>query len=189
MSDRSHRHAERYDPVAALAWRLRFGEIDRERVAYAAALGHPVALQVVEPAELPADPRERTEPGVRLLSHVEAVRWAADLAAVVVRAATHGDDLRPANAIAAARAWADCPCEEHRQAATQAATEAVELAEAAWAARDAAAAEAAAWTAAAATAVPAMREASAAWASAAAVRSGVVNWHEVFADLANRLLA
>jgi len=227
VSDRAYRRTERYDPVAALAWRLRFGEIDPMRVAYAAALGHPVALQVVEPAELPADPRSRVELGVGQLSYVAAVRWAADLAETAVVRATHGDDLRPASAIAAARAWADCPCREHAitagralEAATDAMREASVASIAAWEAADtgteeeieesvaaarawwaeqtaARLAQTAARLAASSTGAPRDRRIpglprTVAWLAEAldsANQSGALTWPEVFAGLANRLLA
>ena len=199
MTDTALRQAHRADPVAALAWRLRTDAITHERVAYAATLGHETALQVVEPAKLPRGPRTRTQCGAVLLSPIEAVRWATDLAELAVdRAWTDASDTRPADAIAAARAWADCPCEEH-------VTRVRVAAHAAWSvnisrsARAAAEAAARAGFAAFATAVPAEATATkkkkkmaattaVMWAADAAVKSGAITWDEVFASLAERLV-
>ena len=139
MSDARTRTLERSDTASAalLAARLRAGEVSRERVAYAAALGHPVALAVVEPSALPGTHRAQAERGCEILGHVGLVRWACDLEEAALAEHWRSDDTRPAEAIAAARAWAECPCEEHQEAA-RAATRA------AWAAGEAEA-EAAAW--------------------------------------------
>jgi len=76
MSDRIIRSAEQADPIIALAWRLRTDEIDPKRVAYAAALGHPVALQVMEPAWLPDSQLQRVEKCLRLMDTLEITRFA-----------------------------------------------------------------------------------------------------------------
>jgi hypothetical protein len=190
MSDLALRRAEReHDVVNVLAARIRCAEISPDRVAYAAALGHPAALLIAEPAELPAEPRERSARGARLLGHVETVRWACDLAERAVDHAWTTFDPRPADAIAAARRWADCPCEEHRQDAEAAWTSA-EAALPVWPERMAV--EVVLATMAAAEAAEAGVPTWAAWAAAEAaenaVLSGAMTRPEVFHDLAERLL-
>ncbi len=64
--------------------------------------------------------------------------------------AEHPGDLRPRTAVEAARAWAACPCEDHRRAAAYAAYAYAAYASASAAAYAAAAAAHAAYTAAAA---------------------------------------
>ena len=166
------------DPTALLAARLRAGDVSPERVALAAALGHAAALELSDPAALPGDPRKRAQAACEALGKVESVRWACDLAdRALAHAWTDSSDPRPAKAVAAARAWADCPCEAHRAAAARGARATLEPAPAATAA-----AVATAW------AVWTVWEVWAAWAGRDAVRSGAVTWPEAHAMLAERLL-
>jgi hypothetical protein len=67
-----------------------------------------------------------TEPliSVPLLDGIDRrtlVAWAADCAESTLRQfeGQYPDDGRPRAAVAAARAWSDCPCEEHRLAASE----------------------------------------------------------------------
>ena len=129
--------------TGSLRQRIRAGELDERRVQLAAWLGYEPALQAAEPVgpEAPAwaadwSPARRVLRWGGVLTHVEIVTLSCDFAERLPQ-----EDAGRA-AIAAARAWAACPCEEHRQAAKAAA-------EAAWAA----AASGAAWAAAVAEAV------------------------------------
>jgi hypothetical protein len=188
MSDQAMRLAERVDPAAALAWRIRCAEIAPERLAYAAALGHPTALQVAEPAELNAHWRTRCELGASLLRKVEAVRWGLDLAERAMTKAGEDatNDPRFAQGITAANAWVDCPCEEHRIAAWEASLKVRLGAQSSknptvWVAE---------WAVKAAGTVDGTWAVM--WATRAvnrAVESGVVTYPVVLEDLAERLLA
>jgi len=197
MSDLSMRRAEHSDSVTTLICRLCLGQIAPERVAYAAALSNPVALALIEPAELPADPRERSAYAARPLSHIEAVRWAADLAELAIKHAWDTNyDQRPAEAIAATRRWAGCPCEHHRAAVVMARASVMDLSSTSWPSLSVTS-----WAAVYATALTAVWAADAAawaavwatkgagWVAQAAVRSGAITWDGIYIDLADRLVA
>jgi len=194
MTDVALRRAERTDPVDALAWRLRHGEISMERVAYAAALGHRIALQVVEPAKLLEDKRNQVEQGAALLGSVKATRWVCDLAeCAIAHAWIDVSDHRPAEAIAAARAWADCPCEEHARMARTArgGAEAAAISISSLLARGPKDVWEAAWAAAAAAATAIHKAAwmvETAWTVEKAIRAGAITWDDALDDLAERLM-
>ena len=147
----------RAQPTAFLRQRIRSGELDERRVQLAAWLGYEPALQAAEPVgpeDVPSwaadwSPAHRVLRWGGALTHVEIVTLACDFAERVPQ-----EDAGRA-AIAAARAWASCPCEEHRQAAkaAEAAASAVIAADTA-AAVIAAAAASAAVAASAATGSP-----------------------------------
>jgi hypothetical protein len=127
----------------------------------------------------------------RLLSRTDRVRWAADCAEHV-----QPDDPLPESiaAIAAARAWADRPCEETYAAAAAAAYVAARAAAAAAAAADRAAAAAAdraaaAADAAAAAAAAAYAHAAYAHADAAAAAAAYADEHRWQLRRAARYLA
>ena len=124
MSDEKLRELERRwketggveDEAAFLLERVRTGELTQERVAYAAALGHEPALRTgFEVAKLPASWKEQAIAGAELLSRLEAVLWACEVAELALRQHWDVDDDRPARAIAAAREWVMCPCEAHAE--------------------------------------------------------------------------
>jgi len=187
MSDVALRRAQRDDPITTLAWRLRTDAITHERVACAAMLGHESALQVAESVELAATPRLAAKRGAKLLGQVEAVRWAADVAEQAVeRVWTNVSDRRPAEAIAAARAWMDCPCENHAKRAAAAVYAATEDAE--YATTRSGDTERSAASVASAASVPSWAG-TASWAVYWAVCAGAITWDEALADLAERLLA
>jgi hypothetical protein len=163
-------------------------ELDPERVAYAAALGHPAALEVIEPAVLPTTQRKRVERGAKLLGRVGSVRWACDLADHALdHAWTDKSDTRPAEAIAAARVRAGCPRTDHTgTSAVWSAPCAALAARAPWAAARSALASAQSSSVYQPEEVRVVQVAAAAWE---AVLSGAITWDEVLADLAERLLA
>ena len=116
------------------------------------------------------------------------VRFAADCAEHVLHIweARYPEDLRPREAIDAARKWADNPTEENKKAAARAAVvhaaraadaAAVTAAWAAWAAARAVAEAAYAW-AAVATAADAAAARAAAWSADAAARAAASAEHE-----------
>lgn len=160
MSDLAHRRAERSDPAAALAWRLREGGISHERVAYAAALGNTVALEVCEPIELPAASPSwefsRARHGARLLGPVGAGQWAYGLAKRAAAWESSWTGADPAGPVVDA------------DRAMEAATRAMWADEPVWAEE---------------------KHVWAAEAALSAVESGAITWDEVLASLAERLLA
>ena len=110
--------------------RIRSGDLARARVAYAAALGHSAAREATEPAELPTGADRWTLlgagrwpcllAGLRLLSRPEITRYACLVAGLALSRSEPdlediGGQVAAARAgIAAALAWADCPCDRHR---------------------------------------------------------------------------
>jgi len=194
MSDVALRRAQRDDPTVALTWRLRHGEISVERVAYVAALGHRIALQVVEPAEISEDKRNQVEQGAALLGSVKATRWVCDLAeCAVAHAWINVSDHRPAEAIAAARAWADCPCEAHERMARTARgdAEAAAISISSLLTRGPKVVWEAAWAAAAAAATALHKAAwmvETSWTVEKAIRAGAITWDDALDDLAERLM-
>lgn len=160
MSDLALRAAGRtLDSAAALAWRLRTNELDRRRVAYSASLGHEVALQVVEPAVLPAEHLERAEQAARLLGRVDAARWARALADLTV---THAWTEAAPNAPTAGMTAVVAEVESAARWAEFAARPKSTMEE---------------W------------EVTVGAAATAAVLSGAITWPEVLADLAEMLIA
>lgn len=131
--DRELRGAERSgDPVALLRARLRAGELTEAHVALAARLGHTAARGIVSDETLVdwADAyqrRQAIEASRELLGDTLPVRVAADWAERALPAwensglgGNHPHNKRPREAIAAAKAWAACPCEKHRLEAERA---------------------------------------------------------------------
>ena len=179
VTDRTTRTAERLaaagDPAARaryLVARLRTGTVSREQVALAARLGAPVAREVL-PGEPLVDWADYTARKAAIaetqaiVGRPSVVRCAADWAERVLPAweRDRAGDGRPRVAIAAARAWADCPCEGHEAAAKAAADAASDASASAYAA--AASASAYAYAACAAyAAYAACAAAAAAYASA-----------------------
>ncbi len=134
--DRRLRELERAgDPVALLRNRLRARQLTMEQVELAACLGHPAALALRPEVELGDWEIERSlRPDLRATQEVIRkaqarcgdtflARFAADCAerALDFWVAVHPEDSRPREAIAAARAWAECPCKPHKQLAADAA--------------------------------------------------------------------
>ena len=161
--------------------RLRAGLVSPHHLAVAGWLGDTAAAQCA-PAWVPVPVQHRSYPVRHALRHAGLespllVRLAADFAAHALplfETAHHGD-LRPRAAIEAARAWAACPCEEHRLVAAAAYADADTYAYAdayadadAYAYAAAAAAADAAYAYAAAAAADAADAAAAAYAAAAA---------------------
>jgi hypothetical protein len=139
--DRDLREAERSgDPVAVLRERLRAGELTRKHVELAASLGHPVAgalypeaAALVWTAQALEAKAKAVLEASQLLGETLPARVAADWAESVLpvfESMRPGINKVPREAIAAARAWAECPCEEHRLAAAAAGSEAASAAEA-----------------------------------------------------------
>ena len=126
MSDAAARLADRRG-TRTLADRLRRGEVDPRRVALASYLGHREALACHPPAELdvPAWAGEWSPARCVLrwgeLDQVTLVRLACVLGERSLPYARPEDRPVCEAAYAAARAWAACPCEEHRAAAAEAA--------------------------------------------------------------------
>jgi len=163
VTDRTTRTAERLaaagDPAARaryLVARLRTGTVSREQVALAARLGAPVAREVL-PGEPLVDWADYTARKAAIaetqaiVGRPSVVRCAADWAERVLPAweRDRAGDGRPRVAIAAARAWADCPCEGHEAAAKAAADAASDASASAYAADAAYYASASAYAAAA----------------------------------------
>lgn len=103
--------------------------LSRERLELATRLGHPDAPQPSPEVALVvwSDSGEREQvigQVASLLGETIPARVAADWAEHVLPLweIEYPDDLRPHQAIAATRAWAACPCEEHGRAAADAAT-------------------------------------------------------------------
>lgn len=121
--DERLRSAERSgDPGAVLRWRMRAGQLTPERVTLAARLGHPVARQLypdVEPLVWEEQAGAAVESARKLVDKALQARVTADWAERVLPRweGQHPTDARPRVAIAAARAWAACPCAEHEAAA------------------------------------------------------------------------
>ena len=161
VSDATTRRLERdLDPEAAgalLRRRIRSGDVPERQVRLAAWLGYPPALAAVDP-EAPDAPPWAT----RKSKACRAVRWSHGLLIrrdLVLLACCFAERVErrtagPA-AIAAARSWAECPCEAHAEAAREAGTKAKMAgdwpaacaARAAWASPGEAAGSAAAWAA------------------------------------------
>jgi hypothetical protein len=181
------RRAAEGDPDARarhLKARVRAGELTAAHVALAASLGHAAARELDPvPLEDWADGdacRDAIRAARDLLGETLPARVAADWAERVLSIweAKHPDADRPRKAIDAARAWATCPCDEHRKAAANAANAAADAAyaaraadaadyaaDASYAAADAAAADAASDAAYAARAAYAAAYADASYAS------------------------
>jgi len=164
--------------------RMRSGLVQPHHLAVAGWLGDEAAGLVVPPWVPPAPVPDWSYPVRHALQHAGLersllVRLAADCAAHVLPLfeAAHPGDLRPRRAIEAARAWAACPCEEHRLAARAAADAAYAAYSAAYAADSAYAAYSAA------DAVAAYAADSAAYA-AGAVAADAVAAAAVAADAA-----
>jgi hypothetical protein len=125
--DRTRRGAERSgDGAALLRARLHAGELTEAHVVLAARLGHRAAVELsadLDPVDWESADRRRDAVGEATALRGEglAARVAADWAE---RLLPHWDtfeaargDTRPAAAIASARAWAECPCADHRAGA------------------------------------------------------------------------
>ena len=130
--------------AAHLNARVRAGELTAEHVTLAASLGHAAAREL-DPVPLVDwanwDARRGAISAARdLLDETLPARVAADWADRVLPLweAKHPDDDRPRKAIEAARAWAECPCDEHTKAAAAAYAAAYAAACAAYAAHGAA---------------------------------------------------
>ena len=155
MSDAAARLADRRG-TRTLADRLRRGEVDPHRVALASYLGHAEALAIMPPAELDVPDWAACWSPVRRvlrwggLDQVTLVRLACDLGERSLPRCRPEDREACEAAYAAARAWAACPCEEHRSAA--------------WAR------SAAAWSAAAARSAARSEEAEQQWQAAHVAR-------------------
>jgi hypothetical protein len=122
--DKDLRQADRSgDAAGVLRARLRAGELTQQHVELAARLGHPAALELFPDAP-PVDWENSDAPDVAiatardLLTKTLPARVAADWAERALRVweGRHPNDPRPRKAIAAARAWAGCPCREHQKA-------------------------------------------------------------------------
>jgi len=130
--DRELRQAERnargtLNPRLLRA-KMRSGQITWERVKLAAQLGNPTAQTLFpdEPLVNWADWTERKnllKEAEKELGKPKIVEFAADVAerTLHIFEAKHPEDLIPREAIVAARAWAKCPCEKHRNEARAAA--------------------------------------------------------------------
>ena len=120
--DKDLREAERSgDAVRLLRERLRAGELTQAHVELAASLGHEATREVCPDVELrdwslPEWKHGTAAEASRLLSKQLLVRVAADWAERVlpVWEDEYPDEPAPSKAIAAARAWADCPCSKHQ---------------------------------------------------------------------------
>lgn len=124
-TDSRLRHAERSaDAVTLLRERLRAGECTQDHVELAASLGHSDARELCPDVKLVnweegTQVRGALRRAALLLSESLPVRVAADwVERVLPTWEQHATaDMRPHEAVAAARAWASCPCDEHRDAA------------------------------------------------------------------------
>jgi hypothetical protein len=126
--DRDLREAERSgDPVALLRERLRAGELTQAHVELAASLGHAAARELCPEVELVVDwyyeSHDAITAAASLLGETLPARIAADWAerGLPLWKPKSPRDNAPRDAIAAARAWANCPCEAHKVAASEAA--------------------------------------------------------------------
>ena len=128
--DRDLRRAQRSgDRTALLAARLRAGEVTQAHVALAASLGHSAALALmpeVERVDWDDSGARKTaiSDATSLVGETLPARVAADFAERLLSKWEEQNprDTRPRDAIAAARAWAECPCDAHRAEAHVAAT-------------------------------------------------------------------
>jgi hypothetical protein len=123
MTDLTYRIAEtRGTPARALAHRLRAG-FDHRRVELAARLGHAASMEHYPDAELVDwsvwEHRHAALVEAHAIDYTLPARLAADWAEsmLTVWAPRHPGDLHARKAISAARAWVDCPCVEHQDAA------------------------------------------------------------------------
>jgi hypothetical protein len=144
------REAERSgDGVALLKAKIRAGELTESDVEWAASLGHADARELCPDVERvdwgkhAGDHARATAMRqlTQVLDKTVAARVATDWATRVSPSWEERNprDRAPQEAIAAARAWADCPCDEHGARAKQAhdaariaAEQAYDAAEAAW---------------------------------------------------------
>jgi hypothetical protein len=118
------RRATSGDPeaaAAALRERVRCGELTNDHVELAAYLGHKGARALCPEKEEVEwisikDQRQAVMEAARRVGKTLPARVAADWAGrwLPKWEAVYPDDPRPRAAISAARAWADCPCEDHR---------------------------------------------------------------------------
>ena len=134
--DKDLREAERSgDAVRLLRERVRAGELTQERVELAASLGHAAALELCPEVDRAIDRGEggrvaRTQwidflsQSQGLLSTHKWVRTIVDWVSRPAVSSKFGDESAPANAIAAARRWIDCPCEACAHRAEDASEEA-----------------------------------------------------------------
>jgi hypothetical protein len=107
------------ESVAALAGARRHGTAREDVLAALAALGHEPARAVLGVAPAPAAELSKWfEPLAPFATReVTVIAGTAALASFLpLWDAVQGEDDRPRRALAAARAWADCPCKEHLDA-------------------------------------------------------------------------
>lgn len=115
--ERRARQGDRGAAVAALAQRLRAGEVDHDALRLAALLGDPAACALLGPDAPPAPPTAHDlaralqgfDPGVAIRATITATR-----ATSATADPRHGWDLARARAaVDAAEAWLRCPCRPH----------------------------------------------------------------------------
>lgn len=128
MSDERLRELERRwretraadDEAAYLAERVRVGDLTSERLSLAAYVGHPAAAKAIGdgPSDTLLDPIELVE-GLERWGRAVTVRACVAAATSILRwwERDHPTDGSVARTLEAVRAWTDCPCSSHADAA------------------------------------------------------------------------
>lgn len=127
MSDQKLRELERRwketgspeDEATWLLERVRVGDLTRERLELAAYCGHEGAKRLVQSPDVPADLWDWAKGLGRWEKRTVAFVAAEAAESVLYLWTSAGGTPEPERCLTVTKAWLDCPCEAHREAASR----------------------------------------------------------------------